>query len=120
MGSVLGTIKDTVDEMRDAGHRIGVLGITSFRPFPLVEVAAALKNCKRFVVLEKSLAVGIGGIVDHQRAHGRHRHGPQGLHRGRRTRRPRHHHEILDRAVRESRARRTRPGQLPRPRLEAW
>ena len=63
MGSVLGTIKDTVDEMRAAGHKIGVLGITSFRPFPLVEVAAALRNCKRFVVLEKSLAVGIGGIV---------------------------------------------------------
>jgi pyruvate ferredoxin oxidoreductase alpha subunit len=63
MGSVLGTIKDTVDEMRDAGHKIGVLGITTFRPFPLHAVAAALKHCKRFVVLEKSLAVGIGGIV---------------------------------------------------------
>ncbi|MDP1957379.1 MAG: pyruvate ferredoxin oxidoreductase, partial [Rhodocyclaceae bacterium] len=63
MGSVLGTIKDTVDEMRSAGHKIGVLGITSFRPFPLAAVAAALKHCKRFVVLEKSLAVGIGGIV---------------------------------------------------------
>ena len=63
MGSVLGTIKDVVDEMRDAGHKIGVLGITSFRPFPLAEVASALRHCKRFVVLEKSLAVGIGGIV---------------------------------------------------------
>jgi len=63
MGSVLGTIKDVVDEMREQGHKIGVLGITSFRPFPLADVAAALRNCKRFVVLEKSLAVGIGGIV---------------------------------------------------------
>jgi pyruvate ferredoxin oxidoreductase alpha subunit len=63
MGSVLGTIKDTVDAMRAAGHSIGVLGITSYRPFPLAAVAAALKRCKRFVVLEKSLAVGIGGIV---------------------------------------------------------
>ena len=63
MGSVLGTIKDVVDEMRDAGHKIGVLGITTFRPFPLLAVAAALKHCKRFLVLEKSLAVGIGGIV---------------------------------------------------------
>ena len=66
MGSVLGTIKDTVDAMREAehgGHKIGVLGITSYRPFPLAAVATALKNCKRFVVLEKSLAVGIGGIV---------------------------------------------------------
>jgi len=63
MGSVLGTLKDTVDQMRAQGHKIGVLGIVSFRPFPLVAVAAALKDCKRFVVLEKSLAVGIGGIV---------------------------------------------------------
>ena len=66
MGSVLGTIKDTVDAMRlpeNGGHSIGVLGITSYRPFPLAAVAAALKHCKRFLVLEKSLAVGIGGIV---------------------------------------------------------
>jgi pyruvate ferredoxin oxidoreductase alpha subunit len=66
MGSVLGTLKDTVDALRQSengGHKIGVLGITSFRPFPLVAVATALRNCKRFVVLEKSLAVGIGGIL---------------------------------------------------------
>ncbi len=63
MGSVLGTIKDTVDEMRDAGHKIGVLGIISYRPFPLEQVRAALIHCKRFLVLEKSLAVGMGGIV---------------------------------------------------------
>ncbi|OHC62494.1 MAG: pyruvate ferredoxin oxidoreductase [Rhodocyclales bacterium GWA2_65_20] len=63
MGSVLGTIKDVVDEMRDAGHKVGVLGITSFRPFPLDAIREALKGCKRFVILEKSLAVGIGGIV---------------------------------------------------------
>ncbi len=63
LGSVLGTIKDTVDEMREAGERVGVLGITSFRPFPLEAVRAALHRAKRVVVLEKSLAVGIGGIV---------------------------------------------------------
>jgi pyruvate ferredoxin oxidoreductase alpha subunit len=63
LGSVLGTIKDTVDEMRDQGHRIGALGIVSFRPFPLAEVRRILQNAKRVVVLEKSLAVGIGGIV---------------------------------------------------------
>jgi pyruvate ferredoxin oxidoreductase alpha subunit len=63
MGSVLGTIKDTVDEMRADGHKIGVLGITSYRPFPLAQVRAALQNAKRVVVLEKSLAVGIGGIL---------------------------------------------------------
>jgi len=63
LGSVLGTIKDVVDEQRDRGVSIGVLGITSFRPFPLDEVREALKNVKRVVVLEKALAVGIGGIL---------------------------------------------------------
>jgi pyruvate ferredoxin oxidoreductase alpha subunit len=63
MGSVLGTIKDTIDEMRDDGHKIGVLGITSFRPFPMDMVRTALENAKRVVVLEKGLAVGIGGIL---------------------------------------------------------
>jgi len=63
MGSVLGTIKDTVDEMRAAGHKIGVLGITLFRPFPIVQVREALRQAKRVVVLEKSMAVGLGGIL---------------------------------------------------------
>ncbi len=63
LGSVLGTIKDTVDEMRASGTRIGVLGITCFRPWPNAAVRAALAGAKRVVVLEKSLAVGLGGIV---------------------------------------------------------
>ena len=63
LGSVLGTIKDTVDEMRRDGKRIGVLGITCFRPWPLAAMRAALANAKRVIVIEKSLAVGLGGIV---------------------------------------------------------
>ncbi|MCB1602716.1 MAG: hypothetical protein KDI66_22055, partial [Xanthomonadales bacterium] len=30
---------------------------------PMAAVASALAHCKRFVVLEKSLAVGVGGIL---------------------------------------------------------
>jgi pyruvate ferredoxin oxidoreductase alpha subunit len=63
MGSVLGTIKDTVDELREAGTKIGVLGITCFRPFPTEAVAQALASARHVVVIEKSLAVGIGGIL---------------------------------------------------------
>jgi len=63
LGSVLGTIKDTVDELREEGVKIGVVGITSFRPFPLDAVRAALGHAQRVLVLEKALAVGIGGIV---------------------------------------------------------
>jgi len=63
LGSVLGTIKDTVDEMREQGVKIGVLGITCFRPWPTAAVREALSGAKRVLVLEKSLAVGLGGIV---------------------------------------------------------
>jgi pyruvate ferredoxin oxidoreductase alpha subunit len=63
LGSVLGTVCDVVDEMREAGVRIGALGITSFRPFPLDAVRTVLGNARRVVVLERALAVGVGGIV---------------------------------------------------------
>ena len=63
LGSVLGTIKDTIDEMRADGISIGVLGINSFRPFPLSAVRRALGHARKIIVLEKSFAVGLGGIV---------------------------------------------------------
>jgi pyruvate ferredoxin oxidoreductase alpha subunit len=63
LGSVLGTIKDAVDEMRATGEKIGVLGIQSFRPFPLDAVRNALQNAKRVVVVEKSFSIGMGGVV---------------------------------------------------------
>jgi pyruvate ferredoxin oxidoreductase alpha subunit len=63
LGSVIGTLQDTADEMRADGIKIGVLGIQSFRPFPLAAVRAALENAKRVVVLEKSFCVGLGGVV---------------------------------------------------------
>jgi pyruvate ferredoxin oxidoreductase alpha subunit len=60
---VNGTIQDVVDEMRDEGVRIGAISISTFRPFPLAAVRWALAGAKRVVVLEKSLAPGLGGIV---------------------------------------------------------
>jgi pyruvate ferredoxin oxidoreductase alpha subunit len=63
LGSVLGTIEDTIDELRDEGESIGALSIKTFRPWPLDEVRAALSGAKRVVVIEKALAVGIGGIT---------------------------------------------------------
>ena len=63
LGSVLGTIEDVVDELRDEGVSIGALGVTCFRPFPAEEIRAALAGAQRVVVLEKAFAVGLGGIV---------------------------------------------------------
>ncbi|NCN71865.1 MAG: pyruvate ferredoxin oxidoreductase, partial [Betaproteobacteria bacterium] len=63
LGSVLGTIKDTVDDLRAQGHKVGVLGITSYRPFPISAIRDATVKAERIVVIEKCFAVGIGGIV---------------------------------------------------------
>ena len=63
LGSVNGTIAEVIDELRDEGMRIGSLAVTSFRPFPMEAVRHALSRARRVIVLERALAVGIGGIV---------------------------------------------------------
>jgi pyruvate ferredoxin oxidoreductase alpha subunit len=63
LGSVIGTLRDTVEGLRRDGLSIGVLGIQSFRPFPLAAVREALQGARRVVVLEKCFSVGLGGVV---------------------------------------------------------
>jgi pyruvate ferredoxin oxidoreductase alpha subunit len=63
LGSVLGTIEDVVDELREQGVSIGAVGLTCFRPYPLAAVRASLRHARRVVVLEKAFSVGAGGIV---------------------------------------------------------
>lgn len=63
LGSVIGTLEETVDAMRATGVKIGLLSIRSYRPFPLAAVREALKGAARVVVLEKSFSVGLGGVV---------------------------------------------------------
>jgi pyruvate ferredoxin oxidoreductase alpha subunit len=63
LGSILGTIKDVVDELRTRGSRVGALGVTTFRPFPLDAVHEALGNARRVVVIEKAFSSGFGGVL---------------------------------------------------------
>lgn len=63
LGSVLGTIEEVIDGLRDEGVSVGALGITCFRPWPVEEVREALRHAKRVIVVEKAFAVGAGGIV---------------------------------------------------------
>jgi len=63
MGSVVGTIKDVVDDLRDKGQKIGVLKIRAFRPFPEEAIYEALKDVKNIVVFEKAISLGKGGIL---------------------------------------------------------
>jgi len=61
MGSVNGTIKDTIDELRAEGVRIGLVTLVSFRPFPTQALRGVLTGASHVVVVEKSFAIGMGG-----------------------------------------------------------
>ncbi len=63
MGSLLGTIKDTVDDLRETGLKVGVVGLTCFRPFPFEAVREALKGVKKVVVIDRMIGAGDGGAV---------------------------------------------------------
>ena len=39
-----------------------MLKIRLFRPFPIAEVVANLRNCKRVAVLDRNICPGLGGI----------------------------------------------------------
>jgi len=58
MGSVIGTIKDTIDELRSVGESVGLLKVRSFRPFPAEAIRKSLKNAKIVITLDKNISVG--------------------------------------------------------------
>ena len=58
MGSVCGTIKDVVDDLRKKGKKVGLLKVTSYRPFPQQAIYEALKNVAKVAVLDKALSLG--------------------------------------------------------------
>ena len=63
MGSVVGTIKELIDQLEEEGQKVGLLQICSYRPFPRKEVYRALKDTMNIVVLEKCISLGRGGIL---------------------------------------------------------
>jgi pyruvate ferredoxin oxidoreductase alpha subunit len=63
MGSVLGSLADVVDDLRDEGIRVGALGVTCFRPWPFDDVRTALGDVPRVVVVNRAISVGSGSIL---------------------------------------------------------
>jgi len=58
MGSVCGTIKEVVDELKKKGKKVGLLKITSLRPFPAMHIYQALKNIPKVAVIDRALSIG--------------------------------------------------------------
>ncbi|MBO5069728.1 MAG: pyruvate ferredoxin oxidoreductase [Roseburia sp.] len=53
IGSAAGTAKQTVDDLREQGKKVGVIKLRVFRPFPAKELAEALKNCKAVAIMDR-------------------------------------------------------------------
>lgn len=61
MGSVVGTIKDAIDESAGKllkSDSVGILKIKTFRPLPAEEILAVIKNAKHVAVVEKAVSLG--------------------------------------------------------------
>lgn len=63
LGSVTGTARCVVDDLRSQGKKVGLLKIRSMRPFPAEDIREALKNVQAVGVLEKDLSHGYEGVV---------------------------------------------------------
>lgn len=63
MGSVVGTLKDTVDDLRDNGVRAGAIKLRSYRPFPADEVRSALAGVEAVGVLDRNISLGFEGAL---------------------------------------------------------
>jgi len=61
MNSTAGTVKDTIDKLREQGIKAGLLKIRVFRPFPGEKIAKALSNAKAVAVLDRVPIVSATG-----------------------------------------------------------
>jgi len=61
-GSITSTARITIKRLREQGHRVGLLKIRLFRPFPAEEIQRALAGKKTIAVIDRNISVGSGGI----------------------------------------------------------
>jgi pyruvate ferredoxin oxidoreductase alpha subunit len=58
LGSVNGTLRESVKEMRAAGDKVGLLRVVSYRPFPYEELRRAVGKARNVVVIDRSPSLG--------------------------------------------------------------
>ncbi len=65
MGSVIGTAKDAIDELRadGKGEKVGLVKVRCYRPFPAEAIAEAVKSAKAIAVLDKNISLGYEGAL---------------------------------------------------------
>jgi pyruvate ferredoxin oxidoreductase alpha subunit len=75
MGSLAGTIKDSVDRLREDGEKVGLLKLRTVRPWPAAELRKALDGASTVAVIEKDISLGHEGTVSSDLKAALHHHG---------------------------------------------
>jgi pyruvate/2-oxoacid:ferredoxin oxidoreductase alpha subunit len=63
MGSMCGTVRHAIDEMRAKGRAVGLLKVRLFRPFPVEAMRDALAGVPDALVLDRNFSPGTGGVL---------------------------------------------------------
>ncbi len=63
MGSLAMEAIVAADILRKEGHKVGVLGLRVFRPFPAADLVKALKKSRLIVVFDKNISYGSEGAT---------------------------------------------------------
>lgn len=63
MGSMCGTVREAVDMLRVQGRAVGLLKVRLFRPFPNEQIAKALRDVPKVMVLDRNYSPGLGGVL---------------------------------------------------------
>lgn len=61
-GTITSTARHVVNRLRERGHKVGLLKIKSFRPFPVKEIRESLEKAEKIAVIDRNLSFGHEGI----------------------------------------------------------
>ena len=63
MGTIASTAEVAIDEMREAGKKVGLVRLRAFRPFPIDALAKILTKYKKVAVIDRNVSYGHRGAL---------------------------------------------------------
>ncbi|HEC82349.1 MAG TPA: pyruvate ferredoxin oxidoreductase, partial [Thermoplasmatales archaeon] len=61
VGTVTGTAREVVDELREKGKKVGLIKLRFYRPFPAEEIKKIAENVSAIGVYDRAISYGVGG-----------------------------------------------------------
>jgi pyruvate/2-oxoacid:ferredoxin oxidoreductase alpha subunit len=61
-GSITSTARLAINDLRNQGHKVGLVKCRLFRPFPREAVQQVLRGKKKIAVIDRNISLGSGGI----------------------------------------------------------